>query len=128
LALPSPVPPSTLGRYVEIYTQTVQQAQHALIINGTSIAFAAEGIARLDIQIALAGLPTVAVPAITLQPGHQIDSAEVVVPIGAALTGLDATLAISIQAVDPAGNRAVEASNDFTANPIFVLTKVDLEH
>jgi hypothetical protein len=127
LALAEPFPRSALGSYLEIRAETIQQAMHALIINATAVDFAAEGIAELEIVITLNALPSLAVPTLTLGEQHRVESANVVVPIEAALTGLVATLTITVRAENEATPaRELELSNDFAANPIFVLTPAAL--
>jgi hypothetical protein len=126
LALAQPFPRSALGDYLEIHAETIQQAMHALIVNATAVDFAAEGITEIGIAITLDTLPTLAVPTLALSEQHRVESANVVVPIEAALTGLAATLTITVHTVAAPGTRELELQNDFAANPIFVLTPAAL--
>ena len=122
LVLPDPFPRAALSHFIDVHAETVQQAMHSLSVNATSIDFTAAQIAELDIAISLDALPAVAVPSITLNPQHRIDTVDVVVPIAVAIAGLAATLTITVHGANATPTRQAEAHNDFAADPIFILT------
>ncbi len=126
LSVPAPFPRGALQSYVTVTAESVQQIGHQLTINATAVDFAALGIASITVQIALTALPSVAVPPFVLDPTNNVASATITVPIGSALIGLSASLAIAL--VMPDGSSGGEASTaaDFMTNPIFVLTPDDL--
>ena len=127
LSFPNPFPRSALPDYLDLHAETVQQAMHSLSINATGIDFNADAISEIDAVITLDTLPTVAVPPLALRPEHEVDSANVVVPIDAALTGLSATLTITVHSSDGSPDRQAQVKNDFAANPILVLTLAALQ-
>ena len=126
LSVPSPFPRSVLQSYVTVTAESVQQIEHQLTVNATAVDFAALGIASIRIQIALTALPSVVVPPLLLDPTSNVASATIAIPIGAALIGLSASLAIAV--IMPDGTSSGEGSStaDFMTNPIFVLTPDDL--
>lgn len=125
LAVPDPFPRSALTDYLEVHVETTLTAKHTLTVNATAIDFAAQEITELVIQITLDKLPTVSVQPLVLTPQHRVDEARVTVPIDADLA-LSATLTISVHTPGAAHDRQAEASNDFAAYPIFVLTPAAL--
>lgn len=127
LSLPPSFPAGSLAQYVDIHTETIQEVQHALIVNATAIDFATAGLGELDVAISIDALPSLTVPSIVLTPSHRYDSATVQIPVGTVITGLAATLTISVIATDTAQNRQVEVHNDFLASPVCILQVSSLQ-
>jgi hypothetical protein len=125
LALPEPFLASELSEYLAIHAEDTQQTTHPLTVNATDIEFAKVQIKEIDVEITLDALPTIEVPALVLTGQSPLETVNVVVPIEAALTGLAAKLTISVH-IEPEGERHVELANDFSANPMFVLTAEEL--
>ena len=107
--------------YVDVHTEDVQTIRHALIVNATAVDFTARQISQADIQFTLKDLPTIPVNSLTLTPAHQVDEVAVTIPIVAAITALNVTLTVTITGTDRS-LRQVELSNDFAANPIYLIT------
>ncbi|MGP7997478.1 MAG: hypothetical protein ACLPKI_09180 [Streptosporangiaceae bacterium] len=126
LSVPSPFPRGALQSYVIVTAESVQQIEHQLTVNATAVDFAALGIASVTVQIALTALPAVVVPLLTLDPTSNVASATVTIPIGAALIGLSASLAIAVGMPDGSSGGADSLTTDFMTSPIFVLTPGDL--
>jgi hypothetical protein len=126
LSVPSPFPRGALQGFVAVTAQSVQQIGRQLTINATAIDFDALGIASITVQIALAALPSVAVPPLILDPTSNVASTTVTVPIGSALIGLSASLAITVVMHDGSSGGAASSATDFMTDPIFVLTPADL--
>ena len=106
--------------------ESVQQIDHQLTVNATAIDFAALAIASITVQITLTALPSVVVPPLLLNPASNVSSATVTIPIGSALVGLSAALAIAVVLPDGSSGGAGSATTDFMTDPIFVLTPDDL--
>jgi hypothetical protein len=68
----------------------------------------------------------VAVTPFILSSVNEVASANVTVPIGSALVGLSASLAIAVVMADGSSGGAASTTTDFMTNPIFVLTPADL--
>jgi hypothetical protein len=126
LSVPSPFPRGALQAYLTVTAESVQQIEHQLTVNGTAIDFAGLGIASVTVQIALTALPSVAVPPLILDATTGVASATVTVPLGSALIGLSATLAIAVTMPDGSSGGVGSAATDFMTSPIFVLTPDDL--
>ncbi len=126
LSVPSPFPRGALQSYVTVTAESVQQIEHQLTVNATAVDFAALGIVSITVQIALTALPAVVVPPLTLDPTSNVASATVTIPIGAALIGLSASLAVAVVMPDGSSGGEGSLTTDFMTNPIFVLTPDDL--
>ena len=126
LSVPSPFPRGVLQSYVTVTAESVQQIEHQLTVNATAIDFAALGITSITVQVALTALPSVVVPPLVLNPTSNVASATVTIPIGSALVGLSASLAITVVTADGSGGGTGAATADFMTDPIFVLTPGDL--
>lgn len=122
LSVPSPFPRSALQGYITVTAESVQQIANQLTVNATAIEYAALGIASITVQIALTALPSVAVPPLILGPSSPVASATVTIPIGSALIGLNASLAIAVTMSDGSSGGETSSATDFMTNPIFVLT------
>ncbi|MFD6160921.1 hypothetical protein ACFWF7_03755 [Nocardia sp. NPDC060256] len=120
LNVPVPLPKSAMRNYVTFNTTTIQQVQHPLTINAAGLNFDADGITRMDIQISVDDDPRIAIPALSLSPGHPIDFVHVLIPLGSAVTGLNCTVVFTLTTT--AGPRAVSRAHDFVDEPIFVVT------
>ena len=120
LALATPVPRADLLRYLTFNTQTVQQVQHPLTINAAAIAFAEAGITAIVAQFALVDAPAVAIAPLTLTATHPLDYTHALIPVASAITGLRATVALTLQSAT--GARTLAIAHDFVDEPIFVLT------
>ena len=109
-------------QYITFETQDVQQVKYLLALNATGINFDGLGISEIDIQIALAAMPGLSIPVLTLTPQHKLDSTNVLIPLGAAVISLMASLSITVHGGDPAHvAQQVTLTNDFGANPLFAL-------
>lgn len=126
LSVPSPFPRGDLQSYINVSAESVQQIQHLLTVNATAIGFAALGIASVTVQIALTALTSAVVPLLTLDATNNVASTTITVPVGSALVGLSASLAISVVRPDGSSGGESSASTDFMTSPIFVLTPDDL--
>lgn len=126
LSVPSPFPRAALQAYLTVTEESVQQIEYLLTVNATAIDFTALGIASVTVQIALTALPSVIVPPLLLNPTSNVASATVTVPLGSALIGLSATLAIAVTMSDGSSGGEASAAADFMTNPIFVLTPGNL--
>lgn len=124
LALPVPLPPGVLFKdYLTLNTETVPDVQHPMTVNAIG-AFGASGITELDVQITFSDPHLPQPPAMTLTPAHEVDSVDVIIPVDALVTGLAATLTITIMA--NTGRKQVTLTNDFLSEPIFILTSAAL--
>jgi hypothetical protein len=121
IPVPNPFPRQALFSYVDVHTENVQTIRHALIVNATAVDFTARQISQADIQFTLKDLPTIPVNSLTLTPAHRVDEVAVTIPIVAAITALNVTLTVTITGTDRS-QRQVELSNDFAANPIYLIT------
>jgi hypothetical protein len=126
LSVPSPFPRGALQGYIAVTAQSVQQIARQLTVNATAVDFAALGIAAITVQIALTALPTVVVPPLVLDATSNVASTTVTIPIGSALIGLSASLAITVVMRDGSSGGAAASATDFMTDPIFVLTPDDL--
>ena len=121
IPVPNPFPRQALFSYVDVHAENVQTIRHALIVNATAVDFAARQIFQADIQFTLNDLPTIPVNSLVLTPAHRVDEVAVTIPIVAAITALNVTLTVTITGTD-GSQRHVELSNDFAANPIYLIT------
>ena len=121
IPVPNPFPRQALFSYVDVHAEDVQTIRHALIVNATAVDFTARQISQADIQFTLKDLPTIPVNSLTLTPAHRVDEVAVTIPIVAAITALNVTLTVTITGTD-GSHRQVELSNDFAANPIYLIT------
>ena len=96
LSVAAPFPRGVLQSYITVTAESVQQIEHQLTINATAIDFAALGIVSITVQIALTALPSVIVPPLSLDAMNNVATATVTIPIGSALIGLSASLAIAV--------------------------------
>jgi hypothetical protein len=126
LSVPSPFPRAALQAYLTVTAESVQQIENQLTVNATAIDFTALGIASVTVQIALTALPSVVVPPLLLNPTSNVASAIVTIPLGSALVGLSATLAIAVTMPDGSSGGEGSATTDFMTNPVFVLTPDNL--
>jgi hypothetical protein len=126
LSVPSPFPRGVLQSYVTVTAESVQQIEYQLTVNATAVDFAALGIASVTVQIALTALPSVVVPPLVLDSTSNVASATVTAPIGSALIGLSASLAIATVMPDGSSGGERAATTDFMTDPIFILTPDDL--
>lgn len=120
LPVPSPVPKADMLTYVDVNTTAVDQIQHSLNVNATAVNFAAGGIAAIEVQFTLTAHPTIAVPALTLSSQHAVDFVHVLIPVVAALAGLQTTVVLAITTTGEP--RDVTLTHDFINQPILVLT------
>lgn len=124
LALPTPVTTKVISDYLTIRAESVQQVHHALAVNATGLQFATLGITTLDIAIMLHDAPAIPVPTLTLNSEHTVDNTAVDIPVVFMVTGLTATLTITVTGGDPAKVAAhTTVTHDFIKQPIFVLTQ-----
>ncbi|MDT0452066.1 hypothetical protein [Streptomyces hesseae] len=123
LALPDPITSQVINNYIAINAESVQQVHHWLSVNATGVPFADLGINAMEIAVALHDAPSISVPVLTLNPQHMVDSTAVDIPSVFTLTGLAATLTLTVTGGDPARVAAQSTvEHDFVENPIFVLT------
>ncbi|MFG1798383.1 hypothetical protein [Nocardia sp. NPDC049149] len=120
MPLPVPLPKAALMRYLTFRTVTVQQVQHPLTVNAAGVNFTGLGITAIRVQITLTELPGIAVPALTLTAAHAIDFVHALIPVDAAVTGMNCTVALTLSTA--AGERTVTRTHDFVDQPIFVIT------
>jgi hypothetical protein len=121
LCVPSPFPRAALQAYLTVTAESVEQIGHQLTVNATAVDFTALGIASITVSTVLTALPSVVVPPLLLNPTSNVASATVTVPLGSALVGLSATLAIAVTMADGSSGGEESAATDFMTNPIFVL-------
>jgi hypothetical protein len=98
----------------------VQEVQHPLTVNAAGLNFAAEGVSTINVEITLIANPGDPVPALTLSPSHTIDFVHVSLPVGSAVTGLDSTVAVTVNTAS--GARTVSVAHDFVDKPVLVVT------
>jgi hypothetical protein len=127
LLLPSPMTPGALGQYVTVTAVDVQQVHHVLGVDASGVDFALLGITAIGVQVSLDAAPEISVPALTLTASRPIDSTAVEIPVSFALTGLAATVTITVTGGDP-GQVAPQSvrHQDFIAEPILELSRLDL--
>jgi hypothetical protein len=124
LALPTPVTTKVISGYLAVKAESVQQVHHALAVNATGLQFATLGITAMDIAITLNDAPALSVPTLTLDSEHTVDNTAVDIPVVFMVTGLAATLTITVTGGDPAKVAAhTTVTHDFIKQPIFVLTQ-----
>jgi hypothetical protein len=126
LSVPAPFPRGALQSYIAVTAESVEQIENQLTVNATAIDFAGLGIASITVQIALTALPSVVVSPFILSSVNNVASANVIVPIGSALIGLNASLAITVVKADGSSGGQASTATDFMSNPIFVMTPADL--
>jgi hypothetical protein len=116
-----PFPKPKLFQYLDVHTQDVQTIQHPLIVNATPVNFDTAQIAQVTIQFTLSDLPTIPVNSLTLTPAHRVDQVTVVIPMTVAVAGLSTILTATVTGTNRS-QRQVEFTNDFIANPIYVIS------
>jgi hypothetical protein len=116
-----PFPKPELFRYLAVHTEDVQTIQHPLIVNATPVDFGSAQIAQVDIQFTLSDFPAIPVNSLTLTPQHRVDQVNVVIPVTVAVGGLNTTLTATVTGTD-GSQRQVDFTNDFIANPIYVIS------
>ena len=117
-----PGPISAQG-YVDVHAETTTVVHHVLGFN--AVGQLASDLTEIRIQASVASLPDLQLPVVTLTPAHQLDSITADLPVLFAVTGMEATLVIT---VTPAQGAAYDVTmvHDFTAHPVLNLTRADL--
>lgn len=121
LLLPQPFTTSAIGSYIEIHATNMQDVQHPLTINASALNLTNT---VLSVSLTLDGLPGIPVPNLSLEAGHVVATAHVLVPVGVLLSGLATTLVVSI--THSGESRDIVLHNDFLDEPILVLTSTAL--
>ena len=75
-------------------------------------------------QFALVDAPAVTIAPLTLTASHPLDYTHALIPVASAITGLRATVALTLQS--STGARTVAVTHDFVDEPILVLTPMTL--
>jgi hypothetical protein len=119
LSIPTPIPKPTVLALVTFHTQTVQQVQHPLTVQA-ALSFTAAAVTSIDVVFQLTEAPTLTVPTLTLTAAHTIDFVHVLVPVDAAVTGLDTTVTLTLNGLN--GSRPVTLHHDFVDEPILTIT------
>lgn len=125
LVLPDPVTKSVVTRLVAFHAENVQDAQHLLSVDASSVDFSGAAIKQLDVTMTIADLPELVPPALTLSASRKSDFVHVTVPVQVVLTGLVTTVTVGVTATD-GSTRTVTLTHDFLDHPLLVLTAASL--
>ncbi|MGW0778340.1 hypothetical protein ACWD01_33020 [Streptomyces sp. NPDC002835] len=120
LEVAAPLPKADMLTFLTFRTHTVQEVQYPLTVNATGLNFEAEGVSTIKVEIALDANPGDPVPALTLSPSHDIDFVHASLPVDSAVTGLDSTVVLTVNA--PSGARTVSVAHDFVDEPVLLVT------